>query len=59
MLLHGIYTFYISACTNHATVTLQVYSKVILVLPLSPYGIMCAQEGKRQTSSPSYVESLH
>jgi hypothetical protein len=47
MLLQGIFTFvhYISACTNHATVTLQEYSKVGVVLPLSPFGFMCAQGG--------------
>jgi hypothetical protein len=45
--VRGMYTFvyYISACTKYATVTLWEYSKVNVVLPLSPFGTMCAQEG--------------
>jgi hypothetical protein len=47
MLLLGIYTFvhYISACTNHLTMTLAEYCKVSVVLSFSPFGIVVAQEG--------------
>ena len=42
-----MYTFcsLISACTNHMTETLRECSKIGVVLPLSPFGVVCAQEG--------------